>query len=94
MFMWSLCSHILAEAQGTKTIRKQSMDFDGLGMSFRMGAGKKLYENVKIILGGVEFIPQGKDTGKREKGKEERRMESKPVLIMKRCVKKECKDSI
>ena len=49
---------------------------------------------MKIILGGVEFIPQGKDTGKREKGKEERRMESKPVLIMKRCVKKECKDSI
>lgn len=49
---------------------------------------------MKIILGGVEFIPQGKDTGKREKGKEERRTESKLVLIMKRCVKKECKDSI
>lgn len=52
-----------------------------------MGAGENFKKKLKIIWGGVEFIPQGKDTWKREKGKEERRMESKVVLIIKRFVK-------
>lgn len=76
MFMWSLCSHILAEAQGTKTIRKQSMDFDGLGMSFRMGAGKKTlrkrennFGRSRVYSSGEGYWEERKRKGREENGK-------------------------
>lgn len=59
-----------------------SFDLDGLGMSFRMGAGENGKKKMKIIWGGEEFIPQGKDAGKREE-EEGRRMENKIVLRVK-----------
>lgn len=44
-----------------------------------MGAGENCMKKMKIIWRGLEFIPQGKDSGNRERGKEERRKESNSV---------------